>query len=90
VRQFHSCGIGLKNNCLFHVLFVVCLICNSHFKSRVILPEETFLVSQIHETISVPVGITFKHPLLSIKLSVSFWSFLTVETSLQDPLKEHG
>lgn len=90
MRLFHSCGIGLKHRCLFHVLFIVCLICNSHFKSRVILPEGTFLVSQIHETVSVLVGVAFKHPLLNIKLPVSLWSLLTVETSLQDPLEEPG
>lgn len=90
MRSFYSCGIGLKHSCLFHVLFIIFLICNSHFKSRVILPEGTFLVSQMHESISILVGVAFKHPLPNIKLLVSLWSPLTVETSLQDPLKELG
>lgn len=62
VRSFQSCGIGLKHRCLFHVLFIICLICNSHFKFRVILPEETSLISQIYKTINVLVGVAFKRP----------------------------
>lgn len=62
MRSFQSCGIGLKHRCLFHVLFIIRLICNSHFKFRVILPEGTSLISQIYKTINVLVGVAFKHP----------------------------